>query len=75
MYELDGEVGYRYADGRMLVRGADPAVRLEGRKRYSERLSAHSLSPTVRDTGMIILPSKGGMGVDFHQAARNISRR
>lgn len=72
MYELDGEVGYRYTDGRMLVRGADPAARLATRKRYSERLSAHSLSPTVRDTGLIILPSKGGAGVDFHQATRNI---
>lgn len=72
MYELDGEVGYRYADGRMLVRGADPAMRLATRKCYSERFSAHSLSPTVRDTGLIILPSKDCAGVDFHQAARNI---
>lgn len=72
MYELDGEVGYRYADGRMLVRGADPSTRLATRKRYSERFSAHSLSPTVRDTGLIILPNKGGAGVDFHQAAHSI---
>lgn len=72
MYELDGEVGYRYADGRILVRGADPSARLATRKRYSERFSAHSLSPTVHDTGLIILPSKDGAGVDFHQAARNI---
>jgi hypothetical protein len=72
MSELDGEVGYRYADGRMLVRGADPAVRLETRKRYSERFSAHSLSPTVRDTGLIILPSKQGAGVDFHQATNSL---
>lgn len=72
MYELDGEVGYRYADGRMLVRGADPSARLATRKCYSERFSAHSLSPTVHDTGLIILPSKDGTGVDFHQAARNI---
>lgn len=72
MYELDGEVGYRYADGRMLVRGADPSARLVEGKRYSERLSAHSLSSTVHDTGLIILPSKGGAGVNFHQASHNI---
>lgn len=72
MYELDGEVGYRYADGRMLVRGADPSTRLATRKRYSERFSSHSLSPTIRDTGLIILPGKGGAGVDFHQASRDI---
>ena len=72
MYELDGEVGYRYADGRMLVRGADPSTRLATRRRYSERLSAHSLSPTVHDTGLIVLPSKDGAGVNFHQADRSI---
>ena len=72
MSELDGEAGYHYADGRTLVRGADPAARLTARQCYSERLSAHSLSPTVRDAGLIILPSKGGAGVDFHQAAHNI---
>ena len=72
MYELDGEVGYRYADGRMLVRGAVPAAGLARGKRYSDIFSAHSLSPTVRDTGLIILPSKGGAGVDFRQAAHSI---
>ena len=72
MSELDGEVGYHYADGRTLVRGAAPAAGLARGKRYSDKFSAHSLSPTVRDTGLIILPSKQGVGVDFHQATRNL---
>ena len=75
MHELDGEVGCRYADGRVLVRGADPAVRLATRKRYSERFSAHSLSPTVRDTGLIILPSKDCAGGGLPSSSPQHSRR